>query len=637
MGNHISIIHLPAQSGKTRKMTELINRWNSLCEEFSGKDATGNEINIIFTSNTKLLSKQTANRIHNEVDMSDTMSDITADSDDDTLSVDMDCSSVNKTIAWVDSKKVKDKEMVADIILSTINNIICCSNKARMEHVFAVLEMLNELFINKTFKKRVNIWIDEADASIRLWNVYLKKFNKLIDSDLVKNIVFVSATMIPVYKYLHSQGIVPHLHTYENTHAPMYHKYTESILTHKLSDDAKNIDEQLRSILEQNRQYINAGTKWFCPGAKNKKSHEKHCETLLEFGFNVLLLNGENKEFRMASGEIVTISDQLEDDLEIAKTLNKMYYEYSMYNAPFAVTGNICVSRGITFASKNEVNGNEFMFTHGIIPDTTNGEDAYQMVARCIGNIKEYNTYKLLQKQVEDAIGDNMKTYPMIFVSSKTHNLIVKQEEMAVSFAKKYWKNEDAKIAITADMLLSNNTHTQSRISKNDPRKKIPIIVSITKEDVDTLLQCSRIERRNRIIALLQTNATEFQEIVGSYTLVQCTCPNTDSSYKKHIIDIVNASELKRPFIIDQNHDDINKNWMNVYIDNRNYRLCVVMWNGAPMNSDYNNVVSHTDENEIAKLDRPSEVTDNTEIDFDEQERQLLEQLERLRLKKQKK
>jgi hypothetical protein len=477
MGNHISLIHLPAQSGKTRKMTELINKWNSLVDEFSGSDATGNEMNIIFTSNTKLLSKQTANRIHVEVDIDQPLSsetstpsddvsvsdisDISSYDDDDSLSVniDMDITTpANKTIAWVHGKKTLSVSDVFAKVTSDdddyeINNIICCSNKARMRHAFKLIEMLNKKYMRGNFKKSINIWIDEADASIRLWNEYINMFNPMTENRFVKNIVLVSATMTPVYKHLHEKGIEPNLRTYQNTHSPNYHKYTDSELRHELSDKAHNVDEQLRSILASNSDMVIAGSKWFCPGSKNKKSHEQHCTVLCEFGFNVLILNGANKEFRMNDGRIIPISEQLDTDLEIAKTLNRMYYSYDMQSSPFAVTGNICVSRGITFASK--INDNEFLFTHAVIPDTTNSEDAYQMVSRCNGNIRDFVSYKS----------------PIIFVSTKTSDIIKKQEDMAVSFAKKYWKDEDSTVKITSDMMLSDeNIRTINKPKKSKPR-----------------------------------------------------------------------------------------------------------------------------------------------------------------------
>ena len=80
MGSNLSLIHLPAQSGKTRKITELINKWNLLNSLSSSGD--DKNLNIIFTSNTKLLTKQTASRIRSAVDEYSDISDDETDDDD---------------------------------------------------------------------------------------------------------------------------------------------------------------------------------------------------------------------------------------------------------------------------------------------------------------------------------------------------------------------------------------------------------------------------------------------------------------------------------------------------------------------------------------------------------------------------
>jgi hypothetical protein len=123
----------------------------------------------------------------------------------------------------------------------------------------------------------------------------------------------------------------------------------------------------------------------------------------------------------MQDGTIICISDELDEKLEIANILNNKYHELEMYKKPFAVTGHLCVGRGITFASK--IDNNEFMFTHGIIPEVTNGDEGYQIVARCCGNIKTFDTYAI----------------PKLFVSERSDKLIREQESVAIDFAKKYF------------------------------------------------------------------------------------------------------------------------------------------------------------------------------------------------------
>ena len=468
MGQILSLIHLPAQSGKTRKMTDLINKWKHLI------DFTGNSrdsINVIFTSNTKLLTKQTAGRIKKEVDDASQaselsefeLSELSEFSDDDCdLSIDMDVKErESKTLAWISTAKklsVNDvfAKMTADDDDNEINNIICCTNKARMKNVWELLTKLNKKFMKRNFNKTVNIWIDEADACINIWDTYMGTCEELMASKFIQNIVLVTATMVPVYKHLHRAGIEPNLRTYENTHSPVYHKYSESELCHTYSENAKYAALHLKTVLEKNPEMVCAGTRLFCPGNKAKKSHEEVCDELLAHGFNVLLLNGIYKEVRFSDGRpTIEIAELLESDLEVSKTLNRLYYEHGLFNSPFAVTGNLCIGRGITFAS--QIDEQEFLFTHGIIPEVANGDEGYQMVARCFGNIKGFSSYKI----------------PKIFVSEKTDGMIRLQENMAVDFASKFFQegDEDPMVKVTKGML-SAAIGPDKREVKEEKRKE---------------------------------------------------------------------------------------------------------------------------------------------------------------------
>lgn len=458
MGSSLSLIHLPAQSGKTRKMTELINRWN-LITDLSGNSSDC--LNVIFTSNTKLLTKQTAGRIVSDVDDVSQISDLSSD-EEDSLSIEMDIGEkVSKTIAWISSgKKMSVSEVFTNVMLGAvgngINNIICCTNKIRMQNVKKLLEDLNRMFMAGCFKKKVNIWIDEADACIKLWEKYIDWARNITNtSEFVQNIVLVSATMVPVYNRLHLENIEPTLRTYENTHSSVYHKYSESIVRHEYSENAKYPEVQLKTVVENNPELMSAGTRLFCPGNKARRTHEELCRELLNAGFNVLLLNGVHKEIRFCNGTpAIQIAEQLETDLEISKTLNSLYYELELFNSPFAVTGNLCIGRGITFAS--QIEGREFLFTHGIIPEVLNGDEGYQMVARCCGNIKGFACYQA----------------PTIFVSEKTDALIRQQENIAIQFAKTFYEEGVETVKVTRNMLKEATGEEEDECDKAERKKE---------------------------------------------------------------------------------------------------------------------------------------------------------------------
>jgi hypothetical protein len=61
---------------------------------------------------------------------------------------------------------------------------------------------------------------------------------------------------------------------------------------------------------------------------------------------------------------------------------------------PLAITGCLCVERGITFQSDVSEDHNGFVFDYGIIPKVPNAATAYQTMARLFGNIGHFSNYK---------------------------------------------------------------------------------------------------------------------------------------------------------------------------------------------------------------------------------------------------
>jgi hypothetical protein len=434
MGSNLSLIHLPAQSGKTRKITELIDKWNLLISSSTSPD--DKNLNIIFTSNTKLLTKQTASRIRDAADKAEKAatyydcSDMSDLSDDDDLEADDDCSLglegedantvIDRTLVWISSKGKRaltvndvDSEYIVD---DNCDSIICCSNSTRMKYALALIEKLYKRSARGKFDRKINVFIDEADESIGIWKKHIAPLKNM--SEFVQNVILVTATMIPVYKHLLSVDLPCNVRTYECTLSEVYVKYSETNKITMFSNVSRNAHDHVIEVIDKNQGMCLPGTKWFCPGDKKRESHEMICEELLNRGFNVMIVNGNTKAIRFADrSPQINIAEMLDDDLEIAKTLNRIYYEYGLFDKPFAVTGHLCVGRGITFAS--QIDGNEFIFTHGVIPDMSNGDEGYQLVARCLGNIRKYATF----------------TPPIIFISDKMDAKIRPQEDLAIKLA----------------------------------------------------------------------------------------------------------------------------------------------------------------------------------------------------------
>lgn len=98
MGNYkskLKCLILPAQSGKTRKVEDLITRFNRINELFGNND----DVNIWISANNKLLVHQTTSRIRKDL-----CSSSSTDSDDEN---DSNAVIKGKVFSWTSGTKIQ--------------------------------------------------------------------------------------------------------------------------------------------------------------------------------------------------------------------------------------------------------------------------------------------------------------------------------------------------------------------------------------------------------------------------------------------------------------------------------------------------------------------------------------------------
>lgn len=596
LSNIIEIIHLPAQSGKTRKMTELMNRRDMETED--GKPKKKN-INIVFTSNNKVLNKQTGKRVKTDTAKKTEESEEEEDREDsetDSESVG-DVEMPSNTHSWIGSTPVS--EIATLITLEDVTNIICCANKVRYRKVSQLIQKLYK----KKNEYAIQIWIDEADKDLYLWASYLTQYLSLATSTeepFIRSIVLISATINNVIDLLHSKEIEPSLRVYEKTHSEDYLPFSmcESNVDLVESKMVK-YHQCVVNVLNATRSEYNLnGTKWFIPTHTTVDKHEELSAILYDdYGFNVLILNGKSKEIRRQDGSTIPI--YLGDDLELSKHLNHLYYEFHLYERPFAVVGNICIGRGITFAS-NE-NGNEFVFTNGIIPPIGgNGDEEYQMVARMLGNIRHFNTI--------------LCQVPRIFLSSDTKERIEYQETFAINFSRKFYSDGNETTRITESMMKeeresnpppSKGTSKSKRKSGKglgnfeelSPHKRVPVIVPISLEDTRKIAKMDKEAKagfaKNLILGSIYgedshklyenySDLAQFMDAVSDSPNITTEFVRAEKSYQKRILDPVKHNQTNTPqgiFCWNQpeptSHPFYRKTCWEVFIDDKVGRLCV--------------------------------------------------------------
>lgn len=394
----VKCLYLPAQSGKTRKMEDLIRTYK-LGDLFEPVD-----INVIISSNNRVLVEQTRTRM---------IRDLTTDTDGDA------CIRGN-VFSWTSGTRennITSVDLAFRILDEEIEMVVLCAHAKRLSYLSKTLARLAK---SRKFQKKINIWIDEADNSINLWS----KYQNVYDMDCIHQITLVSATFDTVmsrYKHLH---VLPYLQTH-----PECYRGLKDVKRCEVNVVVENPLEYVQHVMSQfvDRKLMNPGMRAFIPGSNSTTSHDEIADYLHKNGFVVIIINGQRKEILIPGHNPIDLrcyftvqTDHIPQ--EFNTQLSMLYKENNWARFPLAVTGCLCVRRGVTFQSSSKQGLHDgFLFDYGIIPPMiTNAADAYQTMARVFGNTGEMIGYKPVE----------------VFANSATFSRVEKQEEIAINIAR---------------------------------------------------------------------------------------------------------------------------------------------------------------------------------------------------------
>jgi len=194
------------------------------------------------------------------------------------------------------------------------------------------------------------------------------------------------------------------------------------------------------------------------------------------------------------------------------------------------------------------------------------------------------------------AIEEYEKTYEDPFSptsSYQTNGFRMKKGKVAANPSMLSTKNIANLVAV--DLPASIGAGSDTDISAGTFCKHVPVIVPLTEQECSLILD--RYTKISKIDAF-KNHIKDLPAYADLYTFIcredvqnlQVTAPGRHaakgsaitSSVKKHIIDLVNASEKETPFIVDLKKEDREKpNWQ-MFIDNGNTtgitRACITIW-----------------------------------------------------------
>ena len=350
------LICKPEQSGKTFIMIQEIIQ--GLQEPKDEKII----INIIFCDNNLLLTRQTTERINDNI--SEEFVDINGISY-------LEFSSHSRT-------KYKNADSVGYAITTKdVRNILCCTNGTRVDDIAKIISEINSSTIFPGLDKFIfKIWLDEADKFISYINNTFKPLIEKYKNVYLKCITATSKKLFDEYKVI---NVFP----LENTTTNNYHGWNDNIK--RLIDHKGNCIEFASHVINNiANDLLVSGTKWLVPSSYTKESHNDMKDIFIRLGAAVIIVNGDGITIYFPNLEIIKTKkeDQLKD------ILINMYVKYNLNLYPLVITGNICISRGIS------INSPEFMIDYHILSECSNQQEASQISGRSKGNMKDWPNYK---------------------------------------------------------------------------------------------------------------------------------------------------------------------------------------------------------------------------------------------------
>lgn len=377
----ITLICKPEQSGKTFVMIQQIIR------DLKDPSLEKIVINIILCDNNLLLTKQTSERVKND------LSPLVEVNGESYLEFSSHARTEYRCAVAVEGA----------ISVQDIRNILCCTNGTRVDDIYTIIRDLNNSEINKD-KFFFKIWLDEADKYTGFIDT---TFLPLVEKYENVAVYCITATPKKLFTHYHSLNVFP----LENTTSPEYHGWTDNNI--RLVDFSSTCIGFASYILDNmGMEHIQPGTKWYIPAEQKKRSHIAMKDVCVTRGFAVIIVNGDGIKLYLPNSELFVKKFKKDDELNTI--IKRIYDRYELHKYPLAITGNVCIGRGISIMSK------DFMIDFAILSSCYNQQEASQNAGRVKGNIKAWSTYKK----------------PMVFTTEKFNKIAEEWEEKSRGLAR---------------------------------------------------------------------------------------------------------------------------------------------------------------------------------------------------------
>lgn len=382
----------PEQSGKTFLMIQQLIKDHTVDED--GVQT----VHFIFCDNNLLLTKQTSQRIAEDLEQY-----------------------VVDGTTYVEFSSRKDnvcrhRSVVSEAIaFENVRHIVCCMNTQRVSDVCKIVKKI--AMSKQASSYRFKIWVDEADKAL---THITKKFYPLCQEYDAVQLNCLTATPEALFKKFRRINVW----ALEETTLPDYHGWEDNDLVVMPEPEDRRISCFVRKVLDDNTDTPKNGQFWYIPAERKKTTHDEVRETCVSRGFAVFTVNGDGLRLSRPHPhkDITWDKDKL-----LNTQILEMCVKYGVRDEyPIAITGNICIGRGISImsepgpGSQNSGDPDGLFLDYGIV--THYGQkaaDISQSAGRMKGNIKGWENYRK----------------PTVFTTAKANKIAI------------YWESKSRRLA----------------------------------------------------------------------------------------------------------------------------------------------------------------------------------------------
>ena len=512
-------------------------------------------------------------------------------------------------------KKTKDNYMsleslIHDMVRSKTASdlpdmLVMCTHSKRANDLYEFIKILKKG--NMNFARigihhiTLSIMFDEADKNIALISDCLRQIDTLVTDkshgkrmdDVLRDVHFITATPFETFwKTLSSIGI----DSLKNLNSALKDMDPDSVLhisqkelmlkyrylsehNHRkdvdcCTEDPVDYVARVITIIRYEEGLKPRGTPLtlFAPSATLVGSHNAMKNMLLSAGIGtVLIMNGQNKGFYTHGSpnkpsSVDEFNSRHDVHGELKDTLVKWRELYPMES--IAITGNYCIQRGVTFNTQG-FNFTDLIVSHYHMKDL---EALIQLLGRGNGG-KEYVDIMNIWAPDEVVKAANARIALVNELLSKD------PAEFKGRDFREMTKKERMEVAMTVPIVIQLTKETYSEVASTKKGR------TWDETSIIRILETRHAGLSTTLRGLKKSQISEIQE--KTHTTGEKAGTNTDS-YKKHILDYVNASidSPPRKFVSDVKPKQRATDFFQMFLDPFEHRVIVSAFYGSRLSAE---------------------------------------------------